>query len=232
MALTSPPHFPLSRHGPQDPPGASERPPDRRAGRPVSSLSHPRRPFVLALSTVPLRALAAGVCTTFQWLSCTPCHALFQVEARVDAFNYPWNDPLDSHDSHRHYRSFTPPISPPALSPRGSDAESKRSGRTFALVPTQVNGKHVFTHVVANPKDDNASPSVSPRQEGLPEDMRDVLRQLDELASWVKAASSSRDCTGSLSDGLFTDKGKNRLLSTGSPSEREICRDLVVRAPF
>ena len=83
--------------------------------------------------------------------------------------------------------------------------------------------------------------------------MQDMLRQLDDLATWVKSASSSRDCsvrsivhatrltghpgterhnTEYLSDGLFPDKGKNRLLSTSPPSECDIRRVLVVCTLF
>ena len=167
-----------------------------------------------------------------------------QVEHTID---YPWNGSLDG------VRAFTPPISPPASSPRGQES-SKRSGRTFALVPALANGRRVFAHVVVNPNDSeehSGSPLVSPPQVGLPEDMQDILRQLDDLASWVKAASSSRDCTvgalvhatrptgdpsadngthdaGNRSDGLFSNKGKTRLLSTSPPSECDIRRDLVV----
>ncbi|KAF8555993.1 hypothetical protein OG21DRAFT_771469 [Imleria badia] len=170
----------------------------------------------------------------------TPAYPFEEVD---DTLQCRWND----------YRSFTPPISPPASSPRGQDTDysSKRSGRTFALVPAQVDGKHVFTHVVA----DNDAPSS---EDGLPEDMRDILRQLDDLASWIKGASSSRDCNvnsivhatrlpghpetvvgtqsaGSLCDGFFPDKGKNRLPSTSPPSERDECdiyQDLVVCITF
>ena len=203
---------------------------------------------------------------------CTPCYWLqnslspppfVQVDPYVDALNYHWNDLSDGRDDlDQFYRSFTPPLSPPALSPRGEGNEysSKRSGRTFALVPAQVNGKHVFTHVVVNPQDniseqDSRSPSISPREDGLPEDMQDILRQLDDLASWVKAASSSRDystssivhatrlagrpgtdagrhSTENLSDGPFLDKGKNRSRSASPPSDCDIRRDLIVCATF
>ncbi|KAI9464242.1 hypothetical protein HD554DRAFT_1285920 [Boletus coccyginus] len=166
---------------------------------------------------------------------------LVQVEHTID-----WNGSLDG---------LTPPISLPASSPRAQDTPSKRSGRTFALVPALANGRRVFAHVVVNPKvidseELSGSPLLSPPQVGLPEDMQDVLRQLDDLASWVKAASSSRDyigsivhatrltgdpsaddgthTTGNLSDGLFSNKGKTRLLSTSPPSECDIRRDLVV----
>ncbi|KAF8141570.1 hypothetical protein EV363DRAFT_25099 [Boletus edulis] len=179
------------------------------------------------------------------------------VQVEPCTFNYSWNDSLDSRlNPARHYRSFTPPISAPALSPRTQDTECspKRSGRTFAPVPAQVNGRHVFTHVVVNPKDDSKRDfppaSVSPRQDGLPEDMQDMLRQLDDLASWVKMASSSSNCnvtpivhatplTGHLRTdpsghsarnpclALFPNKGKNRLLLTSPPSGCNIHRDLV-----
>ncbi|KAG6381652.1 hypothetical protein JVT61DRAFT_251 [Boletus reticuloceps] len=179
---------------------------------------------------------------------------LVQVEPSVCTFNYSWNDSLDSRlNPARHYRSFTPPISAPALSPCAQDTESspKRSGRTFASVLAQVNGKHV----VVNPKDNDSKrdfppASVSPRQDGLPEDMQDMLRQLDDLASWVKMASSSSNCnvtpivhatplTGHLRTdasghsagnpclALFPNKGKNRLLLTSPPSGCNIHRDLV-----
>jgi hypothetical protein len=100
-------------------------------------------------------------------------------------------------------RSLTPPLSPPALPPSQTCTGHllKRSGRTFALVPAEVNGKRVFTHAVANQRDVGFGGYSSPipistrlvgsPKEGLPEDMRDVLRQLDDLAHWVKAASSS-----------------------------------------
>ncbi|KAF8845071.1 hypothetical protein BDN67DRAFT_540418 [Paxillus ammoniavirescens] len=102
-------------------------------------------------------------------------------------------------------RSLTPPLSPPALPPSQTYTGHllKRSGRTFSLVPAEVNGKRVFTHAVANQYDVSfggySSPipistrSVGGPKEGLPEDMRDMLRQLDDLAHWVKAASSSRE---------------------------------------
>ncbi|KIK91899.1 hypothetical protein PAXRUDRAFT_830449 [Paxillus rubicundulus Ve08.2h10] len=102
-------------------------------------------------------------------------------------------------------RSLTPPLNPPALPPSQTCTGHllKRSGRTFALVPAEVNGKRVFTHAVANQSDVSfggySSPiptsarSVGSPKEGLPEDMRDMLRQLDDLAHWVKAASSSRE---------------------------------------
>lgn len=79
-------------------------------------------------------------------------------------------------------RSPTPPISPPASTTYGS----KRSGMTFALVPAEVGGQHVFTHVVVNHQDHDCMDS-SPL--GLPEDMQDVVQQLDDLATWVRAAS-------------------------------------------
>jgi hypothetical protein len=105
----------------------------------------------------------------------------------------------------------------------------------------------VFTH------EHSGSPSISAAEDGLPEDMQDMLRQLDDLATWVKAASSSGDCsvrsivhatrltghpgterhnTGYLSDGRFPNKGKNRLLSTSPPSECDIRRVLVVCTTF
>lgn len=117
----------------------------------------------------------------------------------------------------------------------------------------------MFTHVVVNPQDndskeDSIHPLISPGEDGLPEDMKDILRQLDDLASWIKAASSSRDCisntssivhsspltghpgadagghkTAHLSGGLLPRKGKDRLLSA-SPSG--IHRDLVVCSNF
>ncbi|KAH0836690.1 hypothetical protein J3R83DRAFT_8412 [Lanmaoa asiatica] len=192
-----------------------------------------------------------------------------------NTINYRWNDSLDPQDdnpfdpillhSQRPYRSFTPPISPPVLSPPPTDTEysSKRSGMTFALVPAEVDGKHVLTHVVVNRrgndyKGDPDPPSIPPGEDGLPEDMQDILRQLDDLASWVKVASSSTDCianirsirhatrltgppgtdaggdgTGHPSDGLFINKGKSRLLSTSPPNSG--CgtrRDLVVCTTF
>ncbi|KAF9218952.1 hypothetical protein BS17DRAFT_470201 [Gyrodon lividus] len=104
-------------------------------------------------------------------------------------------------------RSLTPPLSPP-MPPSSQTSRGylpKRSGRTFALISTEVNGKRVFTHAVANQRDvcpgECSSPitisakSVRSPKDGLPEDMRDILRQLDDLASWVKAASLSGECT-------------------------------------
>ena len=204
---------------------------------------------------------------------------LVQVEPGVvlssGAPNYRWDDFLDSQDDSyivpvplhttRSYRSLTPPISPPALSSPVTDTEhsSKRSGMTFALVPAEVGGKHVFTHVVVNcrgndSKGNSGPPSIPSGEDGLPEDMQDILRQLDDLASWVKAASSSRDCisniksivhatritghprtdaggdsTSHLSGGPFPSKGKTRSLSTITPnSVYDTRQDLVVCITF
>lgn len=210
-------------------------------------------------------------------LSSTP--PLVQVQPSVTlssgAPNYCWNDSLDSQDDNyldpvtlhfqQLYRSFTPPISPPMLSPSGTDAEysSKRSGMTFALVPAEVDGKHVFTHVVMDrrgngSKGNSGSLSIPSGEDGLPEDMQDILRQLDDLASWVKAASSSRDCvsnieaiahttrlargsgtdtggdsTSHMGSEPFPNKGKNRLLSTTRPDgECGTRRDFAVGTTF
>ncbi|KAG9313018.1 hypothetical protein JVU11DRAFT_6457 [Chiua virens] len=136
---------------------------------------------------------------------------LVQVHPRVvlsKTVNHHCHDSVDSRPnrgsfhSSTSYRSLTPPISPPVLSPRARDTEYsyKRHGRTFALVPAEVNGEHVFTHVAVNAQvsDNNlkahSSYSSIPPADGLPEDMQDVLRQLDDLATWVKATSSTGDC--------------------------------------
>ncbi|KAG8220970.1 hypothetical protein J3R82DRAFT_2475 [Butyriboletus roseoflavus] len=187
--------------------------------------------------------------------------------------NNRWNDSLESQDDNcidsvpldslRPYRSLTPPISPPVSSPPGIDTEysSKRSGMTFALVPAEVGGKHVFTHVVVNcPGNDSGGnsgpPSIPSGEDGLPEDMQDILRQLDDLASWVKAASS-RDCissiktivhatrltghpgtdaggdsTSRLSGGPFPNKGKNRSLSAAPNSMYDTRHEFVVCTTF
>ncbi|KAH7890791.1 hypothetical protein F5I97DRAFT_1923279 [Phlebopus sp. FC_14] len=151
-------------------------------------------------------------------------------------------------------RTSTPPLSPPPPSSLQASASksSKRAGRTYALVPTEVNGQHVFTHTVVSDHASNGGENLpnspcSTDAIGFPEDMRNVLRQLDELATWVKAASS-KECISAVStvasvaladrfpdrhesrsqDGHDTDpnipgsrgKGKGRRLSTPpSPSE-------------
>ena len=116
--------------------------------------------------------------------------------------NYPCNDLQDANDGKYlnpspflfpTYRSLDLSTSPPALYPRAE------CGGTFSLAPAAMNRGPMFTHLAVNSSgndsmDDPSSSSTSSGEGGLPDDMRDMLRQLDDLASWVKAASSSTDC--------------------------------------
>ncbi|KAG2132794.1 hypothetical protein DEU56DRAFT_706194, partial [Suillus clintonianus] len=81
-------------------------------------------------------------------------------------------------------------LSPPAASSSPiSNLVSKRSGRTFRLIPTQDDR---FVHAVATDLTDRIespldSPcSSSPTHFGFPPDMLALLQELDELAGWVQ----------------------------------------------
>lgn len=142
--------------------------------------------------------------------------------------------------------------------PEDSGYSYKRSTGTPPLVPAILDRERAITHVVVSPHDDSeqdcSHPLISPGEDGLPEDMQDILRQLDDLASWVKAASSSKDCTSSTgsiahtspllgrprrvadehstehaSHGLLQTKGKSRLSSI---SPLAIRRNVVVCFTF